>query len=361
MKKMFAGFSFRGGQNRNGRTKLQFAHETLLRDFVFRGDTVIDVGTALADNAVFLASLVGPRGTVHAFESNPVLIPLALGHLLSNGITQCRLSNAFVCEQQGQFVTQVIAGKYRVSIHQAFRPRVAQSSRTSIEVQTVSLDRYCSSNRIRPSLVLIAAGSAAAAVIEGSRQLLRQQMPVVVVSGSRRTPSPAAELFARLTDLGYMLYDGYSYAPPGKSPEGEEAGTGMLVVAVPQAFRRAHGRRWRRPPTTREHMTASLEPEVPASHSDVLASSFFLLSEGRWILQCNTSVSGFGRVGMKIVDDSGCRRAALRLPIHPSTSPFCSGLVLDLDAVGAFKIRVAAIDRDVRLHVGNLSIREVTF
>lgn len=57
-----------------------------LRPFIALGDTVVDVGANIGTHAVAFANLVGPTGTVHAFEPQRRLFAMLAGNVALNGL-----------------------------------------------------------------------------------------------------------------------------------------------------------------------------------------------------------------------------------------------------------------------------------
>jgi predicted RNA methylase len=68
----------------------------MMRNFVREGDTVIDVGANIGDLTLPLARMVGDRGKVYAFESNPESFNVLCANLALNGIHCVKPINAFV-------------------------------------------------------------------------------------------------------------------------------------------------------------------------------------------------------------------------------------------------------------------------
>jgi FkbM family methyltransferase len=58
----------------------------LLRSFIKSGDTVIDVGANIGTHAVAFGNMVGPTGTVHAFEPQRRLFTMLAGNVALNAL-----------------------------------------------------------------------------------------------------------------------------------------------------------------------------------------------------------------------------------------------------------------------------------
>jgi len=68
----------------------------LLRPVIRPGDVVLDVGANIGTHALALAGLVGPAGTVVAFEPQPLVFNILAANMALNGADQVRCVNAAV-------------------------------------------------------------------------------------------------------------------------------------------------------------------------------------------------------------------------------------------------------------------------
>jgi len=75
--------------------------QTEFEKYVRPGDTVIDAGAYVGIHTLKLAKLVGPSGTVHAFEPDPDSFAVLKRNIETNGIKNVKLHNAGLGDSEG--------------------------------------------------------------------------------------------------------------------------------------------------------------------------------------------------------------------------------------------------------------------
>ncbi len=72
--------------------------------FIMRGSIVLDVGSYVGQMTVMFARLVGPRGTVHAFEAEPFICELLRRNLTENEVENVVVHEGAVWDEQGKYL-----------------------------------------------------------------------------------------------------------------------------------------------------------------------------------------------------------------------------------------------------------------
>lgn len=72
---------------------LVFEEQKFFRRYLRGGDTVIDAGANVGDTAIFASTIVGPAGSVHAFEAHPRTFSFLREHVRMNKVSNVTLYN----------------------------------------------------------------------------------------------------------------------------------------------------------------------------------------------------------------------------------------------------------------------------
>jgi FkbM family methyltransferase len=172
------------------------------RAVVRPGDTVVDVGAHIGLHTLDLASLVGPKGIVYAFEPDYRLADLlSAGLRLSGCDDRVTLHEAVVGNVDG--TAQLFVDR-EAGLTNSTLSDWAESGETRT-VRAMTLDRVLFPVIDRPvGLLKIDAEGAEEAVLDGAEQLLAALPPrAIVVEVSSRVD--AARVLARLERHGYRV------------------------------------------------------------------------------------------------------------------------------------------------------------
>jgi FkbM family methyltransferase len=152
----------------------------LLRQFIKPGDTVIDVGANIGTHTVAFANMVGPTGTVHAYEPQRRLFTMLAGNVALNAL------DWVVCHQEA-------VGDVMGEIHLPPLPppdtffnyssvslvnSLGQDNRTGDKVPLVALDSLDLSNC---AVVKIDVEGMDPAVLMGATRLIERCQPVLYI------------------------------------------------------------------------------------------------------------------------------------------------------------------------------------
>lgn len=146
------------------KTQCDRREHRLLSSLIRRGDTVVDVGANIGFYSAFFSRLVGPEGSVHAFEPDP----LNYSHLKKavRGMTNVHPCNAAVGEKSGKI--QLWKHETLNVDHRTFA--VPGEQRIPIEVPVVTLDEAFADQKIR--LIKLDVQGSEASVLRGATRIL---------------------------------------------------------------------------------------------------------------------------------------------------------------------------------------------
>ena len=140
-----------------------------LQRFLRRGDVAADVGANIGVYSMLAASMVGPEGSVVAFEPDPCNIERLRRQIQRNQLSHVHIVEAAVSECVSKLFLK--AGKDSLS-------NVVMSPREGIQVAAVSLDSYFESRR-PPVYVKVDVEGYEEAVVRGASSLMHRNFPLV--------------------------------------------------------------------------------------------------------------------------------------------------------------------------------------
>ena len=142
---------------------------SFLQRFLRRGDVAADVGANIGVYSMLAASLVGPEGSVVAFEPDPFNVERLRRQVQRNQLSQVHIVEAAVAECVSELCLK--AGKDSLS-------SVVMSPPEGIPVAAVSLDSYFESRR-PPVYVTVDVEGYEEAVVRGASSLMHRNFPLV--------------------------------------------------------------------------------------------------------------------------------------------------------------------------------------
>jgi FkbM family methyltransferase len=165
------------------------------------GDTVIDVGAHVGFITLHLANLVGPTGTVHAFEASRWAHGRLQANLRLNGLEHVTAHATGVSDHSG-VETLTLSHGYRLD---------GQLTGTSEEMSTVALDSFLDQPR-RVALIKTDTDGLEPKVLSGAHGLIERDRPAIIFEVAPRALRARGIPTQRMTDelawlerLGYRL------------------------------------------------------------------------------------------------------------------------------------------------------------
>lgn len=157
------------------------------------GATFLDVGAHVGFYTVLGARLVGPAGSVWAFEPEPTNARWLRKHVSANRLDQVEVRELAVSASAG--VARFGGGTGTGT------GRLAEEG--DIQVQTVDLDGFCHERGVRPDAIKIDVEGAEADVLTGGSDMLAEARPVIFLSV--HGGGPRDRCVDILQGLGYEL------------------------------------------------------------------------------------------------------------------------------------------------------------
>jgi FkbM family methyltransferase len=172
--------------------------QRLLPFVVRRGDTVYDVGANVGFYTLALARLVGPTGTVLAFEPLSTNAATLRGNIACNRFSNVEVLQVAISDHVGQEHLLLGSGSTGARLAPPARSAVGAASEL---VEVVSLDHVCASGRAPAARLIkmdIEGGETAA--LRGMRNVLARDRPLIL-----------CEMHSTHTDVASILsQSGYS-------------------------------------------------------------------------------------------------------------------------------------------------------
>lgn len=163
------------------------------------GQTVFDVGSNVGFFALLAARLVGPGGSVHAFEAVPACAKALSRNVARNGFANVTVHAVAVGQQRGQI--ELMQGRHPggATTSTADRP---QSYVGSILVPSVALDEMIAAAELpTPDFVKIDVEGAEPEVLRGMETTLARAAPIVVCELDDPTDEGAATKVDRVRQI----------------------------------------------------------------------------------------------------------------------------------------------------------------
>ncbi len=140
----------------------------LFQKEIREGGVVLDIGANIGYYTLIAARLVGPQGRVYAFEPDPVNFRLLQKNVKANGYDNVVLVNKAVSNKNGKirlYLNPSNRGDHRVYD--------SKDGRSSIEIQTVALDRFLKPLDKKIQFIKMDIQGAEALALEGMKGLVR--------------------------------------------------------------------------------------------------------------------------------------------------------------------------------------------
>lgn len=144
--------------------------KAVINDMLGPGDSFIDIGAQCGDTALYVHSLVGPTGEIHAFEPTKYWYDIFKENIRRNQVENIVANNAAVGDQTGDLPPQDVVGGENDLMDDTF-----QKDR----IPTVSLDEYVEENDVKPDLIQIDVDGADFDVLSGGRDVI-QSTPTIL-------------------------------------------------------------------------------------------------------------------------------------------------------------------------------------
>lgn len=135
-----------------------------MRELLSHGDRFVDVGAYNGDTSVYAHSLVGPSGSVVAFDPDPKPLETFREIIRRNGLDNIRIENAAVSDTSGEQPAVKVLGQTRAEF--------VGAEAKEMEISSIELDAYLNEKGIEPNLVKIDVDGAEFAALRGAEDTI---------------------------------------------------------------------------------------------------------------------------------------------------------------------------------------------
>ena len=152
----------------------------VMRRYLKRGDTCVDVGGHLGYYCLLMARIVGPQGRVISFEPVQENMAVLKENVALNGISNIELVNCALGERPGT-LSLIRPKNFELSWTPSVRGYSVEGDRDSVEVNVDMLDAFLSRGGHKPSIIKIDVEGAELDVLRGATETLRTTRPAVLL------------------------------------------------------------------------------------------------------------------------------------------------------------------------------------
>jgi FkbM family methyltransferase len=182
-------------------------------ELLHRGDIFFDVGAHYGWMSLVACHCVGAMGKVVAFEPSPPLVRFLQYHKKANRFHQMEIVPKAVADCGDQLVPFHLVDSGGSSLNSLIDHRLESNTglvreKSTIQVETLSLDEFCNITHLRPKLVKIDVEGAELLVLRGCKRLLEECRPTFIVAvhpAWMPAPQSAAQLFDLFRGHGYKV------------------------------------------------------------------------------------------------------------------------------------------------------------
>ncbi|MGZ5191638.1 MAG: FkbM family methyltransferase, partial [Flavisolibacter sp.] len=202
------------------------------QNFVKSDSIVIDIGANIGYYSL-VASAIAVKGSVYAFEAASQTFQLLVQNINSN-----RVSNVFPVRMaiynESSEMELFISGEFNIGM--TGLRKVGNKDVTIEKVQTISLDEWITTTRVKVDLIKIDIEGAELLALKGMEGILRNSRPVLFVEISSLLGlygSSSAELYDFMRKLNYKYYQATNENTLQNVPAGTEDD---LIIFVPEEY-----------------------------------------------------------------------------------------------------------------------------
>ena len=174
----------------------------MIKQQVTAGMRVLDLGAQSGFYSLLFSKLVGPQGSVIAFEPLPANYRLLEENLELNRITNVTVERSAVADRSGEInfdfpidEPSLVAG-----------PVLENDNRGTFRVPSVSIDDYIAQRRIPVDFIKMDVEGAEGMVLRGAKRTLEEFHPILAIEiHSTGRESPPFSIPVHLRELGYEI------------------------------------------------------------------------------------------------------------------------------------------------------------
>lgn len=187
----------------------EIVEQRLLRAYLRPGDVFLDIGSNIGLFAVIAARIVGPQGSVHAFEPSAVTFERLQENIRLNRLTNVLCNSVAVSRDETPLTLYQSTDGYD-AWNSAAAPLGGTSHRATV-CRTITLNTYVEKLAVRPTLIKIDVEGWELNVLAGGAVALGgTESPDLLVEFTEQNcawaGTDARALFRAIEHLGYQLF-----------------------------------------------------------------------------------------------------------------------------------------------------------
>ena len=187
----------------------------ILRLALSPGDTFFDVGANHGAFSLIAAALVGPSGSVVAFEPQPDLADLLASSFAINGFSHASVQPVALSDHEGEATLFIPDHAARAGVYEAFS---ATGRHQAVHVPLITLDQLIDHLPTPGKLFIkLDAEGSELAFLRGAAQTLRTRRPEILLELNPESAAAAgyrvADLIAQLQAIGYRHFAEMEHYP----------------------------------------------------------------------------------------------------------------------------------------------------
>jgi FkbM family methyltransferase len=302
-----------------------------LRDLCQPGMVVFDVGANFGGVTSAMSRLVGPMGTVCAFEASPRIIGYLQGNVVAQGHRNVTVYHRAVFSESNKSLKVFEGGHLNDSIFEDQSP-----TKVGHLVRTLALDDFCGKSNLVPDLVKMDIEGAEYDALKGFVETIQKKRPHLILEQQNSD----IRCFEFLKEFSYLFLDLSSYQEI-KTTRDFKAGKNLMnVLAVHKT--RIGNLPYLWPPEI-ENICEIGQVEVIKKEKHLLILEKKALPQGRYLFDCQFQAAGTKNNMVCLVECNG--RTIFRYNAYSKLlAETYTDWVVDVPFAGDLSIRFEFLD-----------------
>jgi FkbM family methyltransferase len=195
----------------------EIAVNSFIVDKLKEGDTFLDAGAHTGYYTLLASKIVGPRGSVHAFEPTPRTFGILKSNVEAAGRSNIRLNKEALLDKNKDIEIVDFGIRYgglnsALPLDRLPRGFIDLSSREhirleKIKAEAITVDDYCLRNNVEPNIIKVDIEGSEYSLLLGARETIKTHRPLLVVEIWQE--EGRRDNFERIVEL----MKNYSYTP----------------------------------------------------------------------------------------------------------------------------------------------------
>jgi FkbM family methyltransferase len=251
-----------------------------LRDLCQPGMVVFDVGANFGGVTSAMSRLVGPMGTVCAFEASPRIIGYLQGNVVAQGHRNVTVFHRAVFSESNKLLMVYEGDHLNDSIYEDQSPTKAGNM-----IRTLALDDFCKESNLVPNLVKMDIEGAEFDAVQGFLNIIQRSQPHLILEQKNSD----IQCYETLANLGYRFLDLSTYREIKNSQDFSRGKILMNILAIHKTKMADLPYPW---PPTFESLLEIGETEIVEKGKSGLRLGKKSFPAGRYLIDCRFEAYG---------------------------------------------------------------------